>query len=282
MSVSRTELAHSIAPAAVDAQLLELRAPWGLNGGYPDGGGLYLAVEGGCHVRLTGRELRLEQGDALFLPVGEPHALMDRPSSTTITVEEFCRSATRSGGAMIFDGAGAATRLLTIGFLFDLRRPWLDCLPPLHLRAGQHGALIRWLMASADLLRTPLPAPARLQVVRAVMAVVYALALEAPSSTPLSARDDRIVRAYAAMRRQPERTFTVDSLARIAGMSRSAFAAAFAACLGESPIRHLRRLRLERAEAMAATGVLQKAVAGAVGYAHGRSLARALRQHGRA
>jgi AraC-like DNA-binding protein len=274
----RIELAHSVGPAAVDAQMLELRAPWGLKGEYRDGGGLYLAIEGGCHVRVGSRDLRLEPGDALFLPVGAPHALMDRPSTPTISVEQFCRTAIRSDGAMRFGGNGPVTRLATIGFLLDAQRPWIECLSPLHMRSARVGPLVRWLVASADLLRSPLPVTARIEVVRAVMAVLYALALEDPSLPPLSSRDDRIVRAYAAMRRQPDRRWTVGALAAVAGMSRSSFAAGFAACLGESPISHLRRLRLERAKAMSRLGMPQKTVAGSVGYAHGRSLARALRR----
>lgn len=278
VSSLRTELAHSVRPAAVDAQMLALGAPWGLKGEYRNGGGIYLALEGSCHVRIGGRDLRLGPGDALFLPVGAPHALMDRPSSPTTSVEQFCQTAIRSDGAMKFGGTGPTTRLATIGFLLEASRPWIECLSPLHMRGARHRALVRWLVASADLLRSPLPAAARIEVVRAVMALLYAVALDDPSLPPLSPRDDRILRAYAAMRRQTDRRWTVEALAAVAGMSRSSFAAGFTACFGESPISHLRRLRLERAKAMSGVGVPQKSVAVAVGYTHGRSLTRALRR----
>jgi AraC-like DNA-binding protein len=279
VSLHRTHLAQSLAPAAVDAQALELRGPWGLSGEYRTGGGLYIAVAGGCHFRLRDRDLRLDEGDALFLPVGEPHALMDHPSSATMPVEAFCRTAERSGGAMVFGREGALTRILTMGFLFEQRRPWLEGLAPMRLPSSSRRALVRWLIASADLVRSELPDEAKIEVARAVMRVLYALVLAEPTLTKRWVHDDRVARAYARMRQEPSRPWTVDALARVAGMSRSSFAAAFAACLGESPIRHLRRLRLEQARAMSQGRLLpQKAVASRVGYTHTRSLARALRR----
>jgi AraC-like DNA-binding protein len=269
---SWTPLVSSLAPSAIDAQALELRAPWGLHGEYRDGGGLYIAAEGGFHVHTRSGQVRLEAGDAFFMPVGERHALRDQPSSPTTSVETFCRTAIRGPGVLRAPGRGPVTRLLTFGFLFEVRRPWVDTLAPVMIPGAGDKALVRWLVASADLLRTPLPLPAKIEVARAVMRVLYALAR--PSLPP----DDRLVRAYARLRDQPGRPWTVAALASVAGMSRSAFAAAFTASLGEPPIRHLRRLRLDQARTLRGSGLLQKQLADTLGYAHGRSLTRALRR----
>lgn len=59
--------------------------------------------------------------------------------------------------------------------------------------------------------------------------------------------DERIARATQAMRDGPGQTFTVTSLAKIAGLSRAAFARRFLAEHGVPPLRFLTDLRMRRA-----------------------------------
>ena len=65
--------------------------------------------------------------------------------------------------------------------------------------------------------------------------------------------DERIWRAITAMCNAPQRAWTVDSMARVAGMSRSAFAARYQETVGQTPMRSLRRLRMHRAAMALAT-----------------------------
>src|SRR5205085_11792251 len=51
-------------------------------------------------------------------------------------------------------------------------------------------------------------------------------------------------RALAAMHGEPSRPWTVESLARLVGTSRSALAERFASLVGDSPIQYLKRWRL--------------------------------------
>jgi AraC-like DNA-binding protein len=60
-------------------------------------------------------------------------------------------------------------------------------------------------------------------------------------------RDSRIGRALALLHAQARKAWTVDSLAREVGLSRSALAERFAALVGEPPIRYLTRWRLAAA-----------------------------------
>lgn len=59
--------------------------------------------------------------------------------------------------------------------------------------------------------------------------------------------DDRIARAFAAMAARPGDPHTVQSLAQLACLSRSAFMARFAQIVGKSPMYVLRDLRLRQA-----------------------------------
>jgi AraC family transcriptional activator of mtrCDE len=59
--------------------------------------------------------------------------------------------------------------------------------------------------------------------------------------------DRQITRAFADMVARPGAPHTVESLARTAGMSRSAFMSRFTAVLGRAPMSMLRDLRLRQA-----------------------------------
>lgn len=79
--------------------------------------------------------------------------------------------------------------------------------------------------------------------------------------------DTRLSRALHAVFEQPAAAFTVDSLAMIAGMSRSAFAAAFRRAFGQSPMSLVKLVRLRRAsELLVATTLPVADVAKRVGF----------------
>ena len=91
-----------------------------------------------------------------------------------------------------------------------------------------------------------------------------------PSPLPWLAAmaDARLNRAFHAMFEQPAVAYTVDSLALIAGMSRSAFASAFRHAFGQSPMSLVKVVRLRRASELLITTALPVGeVAKRVGFA---------------
>lgn len=68
--------------------------------------------------------------------------------------------------------------------------------------------------------------------------------------------DQRLSRALHAIFEQPAVAYTVDSLAVMAGMSRSAFAAAFRRTFGQSPMSLVKLVRLRRASELLITTTL--------------------------
>ncbi len=90
--------------------------------------------------------------------------------------------------------------------------------------------------------------------------------------------DARLARAVSAFLDKPGQTWTIASLARVAGMSRSAFAATFVRVAGTTPQQFLSAVRFELGARLLAEGVPMKAVARAVGYASSSSFARSMRQ----
>jgi transcriptional regulator GlxA family with amidase domain len=96
--------------------------------------------------------------------------------------------------------------------------------------------------------------------------------------------DRHVERAIEAMTREPNRKWTVASLAKIAGLSRAAFARRFVKAAGAPPLAYLTELRMQLAAArLRETDDTLAAIAIAVGYVSEFAFAKAFkRQFGRA
>jgi len=92
-------------------------------------------------------------------------------------------------------------------------------------------------------------------------------------------RDPHIGRALVAMHREPGKNWTIETLAALAGQSRSVFAERFSAVLGEGAARYLARLRMQLAqEWLAQNGMATAEVASRLGYESEASFARAFKR----
>lgn len=92
-------------------------------------------------------------------------------------------------------------------------------------------------------------------------------------------RDPHLGRVLAAMHRDPGHNWTLESLAGVAGQSRSIFAERFSAVLGEGAARYLARLRMQLAHELLGQGGMSVAeVASRLGYESEASFARAFKR----
>lgn len=88
--------------------------------------------------------------------------------------------------------------------------------------------------------------------------------------------DPRLARSLVALHSAPATPWTLERLAEIAGMSRTAFATAFRACMQQTPGRYLADLRLNLARQAGEHGKTLKEAARLTGYASASALSRAL------
>ena len=87
-----------------------------------------------------------------------------------------------------------------------------------------------------------------------------------------------LARVLQAILERPSERFTVQILASIAGMSRSAFAARFAQAFGQTPMNLLRSARLRRArELLATTDIPVTQIAHNVGFSSRSNFSHAFR-----
>jgi len=92
--------------------------------------------------------------------------------------------------------------------------------------------------------------------------------------------DPHLAKALVLMHDQLERPWTVASLARVAGLSRAAFAARFSAAVGEAPMAYLLRRRMRRAMTLLRGEQATLArVAESVGYGSEAALSAAFKRH---
>jgi AraC family transcriptional activator of mtrCDE len=91
--------------------------------------------------------------------------------------------------------------------------------------------------------------------------------------------DPQVARAFAEMASNPGASHSVQSLSRIAGLSRSVFMARFTRAYGASPMAILRKLRMRQAASLLEKNVLSiERVARSVGYESRSSFFRAFRE----
>lgn len=86
--------------------------------------------------------------------------------------------------------------------------------------------------------------------------------------------DARLAKAITAMHDKPEQAWSLDMLARTAGMSRARFAASFRGTVGTPPLDYLTDWRISVAQTLLRRGKPLKIVAPAVGYSSTAAFAR--------
>jgi len=245
--------------------------------------------------------VRMRAGDVVILPHGDGHVLSNDPSQQPSRIDPAWVAATRDAPKpipVVFhsqyefswgEHAPPGDTELVCGFLSCDRHPFnplLDALPrllhlPASFSAAAHTELGR-LALRAD--RGQPGAAALLERASETMFIDalrrYLECLPANSTGWLAGlRDHQIGRALTLIHRTPARPWTIDDLARAAGMSRSVFCARFLRLLGLPPMQYLARWRMEAAAGLLRGGRAPVAsVALEVGYESEAAFARAFKR----
>ncbi|WP_236246742.1 AraC family transcriptional regulator [Streptomyces sp. CC210A] len=258
-----------------------MRAPWAIEGDAEQSCAvLHYVVEGSCWI--TGEDqppLQLLAGDLAVFPTGAAHRLSDRPDRQGVPLKAVLpERAPGTSGEINIGGEGEESRLLCAGLHYDSSAATglYQALPWALVLDDAQVAREPLLRDTLNLLASP-HRPAgpgdRLIHLRAFeMALVLALRpllrdlTENPSVLPVL-RHPAISRALVMIATRFAEPWTIESLAREVGMSRSAFTAAFRDLVGEAPARHLTGRRMqEAARLLCETSLPQSAVPQRVGY----------------
>lgn len=273
--------------------------PWGLRvPSFQNVARFHLVTRGSCLARISGinANVLLQTGDLIVITRGAEHHLSDENSEPPFTsVDE---AVTKSG----FDGHGAfhwgsaetghqPTELVCGHFAFASARGklLLDALPAfIHIpntkmrRFGWLDAATKFIadevfggeLGSAAIINR-LAEIIFIQTVRA-----YAKTQKEPNGLFAALTDASISRVMLSIHRDPGADWTVDSLARVAGVSRTILSERMKTVLGIPPIAYLTHWRMELAhEALADSKKGMAEIGEAVGYQSLSAFSRKFKKH---
>jgi len=242
----------------------ELTAPWGVDLPAFDGCMMFHIVTAGhCWLEVEGEEPRLlQQGSLTLVPHGNRHYIRSSPTEEAVPLFDIpVEQVSDRYEIMHYGGSGQLTQVTCCVVRFDhVAGQQLITLLPKVLQidtwADDEGSwlqsTLRFIAREAKELRpggeTVITHLADILIIQAIRSWIDT-ASDADQGWLAALRDDHIGRALAAIHREPERDWTVASLAKEIGMSRSGFSARFTNLVGESAMRYLTQWRMQLARA---------------------------------
>jgi AraC-like DNA-binding protein len=268
--------------------VFELRAPWSL-----ELKSALLVVASGSAAIVEGKVAReVHAGELLLRIRGAPVAVRDSVNSkapVSVPPEPpALRVRTLSLG-----GSGAATTLIAAGlhFTFPRASSLLERLPPLIRFSAAAPDAPRGLRAALELFVAEASTAGdgssailgRLADVLVIQALRASAHRGCPKGDLRALADPQLSQALSLMHGALDRDWTVASLGREVGLSRSSFAARFTAQVGQPPLEYLARWRMTCAARMLTESSHPLSqIASAVGYtseaAFSKAFARVMQQ----
>jgi AraC-like DNA-binding protein len=235
--------------------------------------GLHVVLRGPVHLHAPGlpQPLALASGDVAFMARGCEHTLSVGPDLAGLQVQTVGLEVAPSleGDSLVVGGAYQLWAKPLHPFFAELP-PWTVLraearprLGPLALAAGLMEQEIRTAEPGAD------------TIVQALLDIIFTHALrelaaqrgEAGHGWSHAVQDPPVRRALTLMHERSAHPWTLEELAQQAGLSRTALAERFREAMGDTPLNHLRLLRMQRAmRLLSETDAKLEAVAAQVGY----------------
>ena len=248
-----------------------LEAPWSME--FVDRGDatLHLVRRGECLLTSDGETHQLGPGDLAFIGAHRDHRL----------------ESVRSGSIEL---ARPAETLLLCGYCrfetpFD--HPLLRALPTLTIVREEELLRHAWLKSTLDRLsseylsRQPGSQVAVSKLTEVVLVDLIRIDFGRSGNAGFVGAlfDKPVARALSLLHAEPQRPWTLDTLAGAVALSRAAFAKRFRARVGRTMFEYLTTLRMQRAQALLRDTVLPlHEVAARVGYDSGLAFAKAFKR----
>lgn len=269
---------------------LDASAPWGFDSSGEPYLKFVLLVRGSAILTTDSipEPIALRGGDVFIMLEDQPYRIYDHEDSVAtdcVDIEKL-----RIGNKIEVGGGGAVTSFISGFFELDplAAKPLMKVLPPLlHLKLDKGRGLAFHTVLELLAIETEAPGLGSEAVVSRLFELLFVHAIRAYSAQPggpsrgwLAAHSDRhLAQALEAMHGEPAHDWTVESLARVAGMSRSAFAARFKSVVGQTPLEYLTQWRMYCAtRLLQRSGLALAEVSRQVGYESVAAFNRAFRR----
>jgi AraC-like DNA-binding protein len=255
----------------------------------------HVLVEGNCFANILGEKpIAMKEGDVIIFTRGDPHVLSSRPgmrAEPQVAGALDGLSASRLPFLVNLGGDGPVTAKFVCGFLACDAQPFnplLDNLPPVILAGDTLRGEICWLdqlirmatVESADKRAGGEGVLAKLSELMFIEVVRRHLESLPTEQTGWLAglRDPSVGRALSLIHAAAARNWTVEELAKEAGLSRSVLAERFATLVGMPPMHYLARWRMQIATGLLHQGINIANVAADVGYGSEAAFSRAFKK----
>lgn len=253
---------------------------------------VHYVLEGTAHVTID-ESVSVEAGPGSLLIV-PPESLQHLATSSDVLMDkhafEVC-SPVREGILVVDATQGIAEPTLRIacgavlpnplgsfGPLKNLTRPVVEDLTDYPVVSASFAALLEEVKAPKEGSRALMSA-----LMKGCLVVLLRRHLETSrtaGTAPAVFQDSRLSRAISAVLNFPAHPHSLTSLAKEAGMSRSAFAQEFRAAMNHTPMEFVARVRLDLAHRMLETTALGvEGIAAAVGFSSRSHFSHLFREH---
>ena len=263
------EALHALRVQGVFYARSELTAPWGLElPAMPDCLWFHFPVLGHCLLEIGDAEPQLLQaGDFALVPSGERHFLRSEAGARTVSMYDPPYEQVSDSYILMRHGEGGAPTSLVCGAVrvdHPAAKSLLAVLPETIHIGSTSSPQYEWMQSTLRLMGSEASAlrPGGEAVITRLADILIIQTIrswiesdEAGQAGWLSGlRDPQIGRAITAIHRQPDRPWSVASLADHVSMSRSSFAERFTRVVGEPVLSYLTRWRMQVAASALSEG----------------------------
>jgi AraC-like DNA-binding protein len=244
------------------------RPAWGVRvPQYSDVARFHFVLRGECLIRHAdgGEALRLTQGDLVIIPSGAGHALYCTPETEmqALPLETLLERTGYTGeGVLVYPGDDniddRETQLICGHFSVATgqEHPLFNRLPPM-IHIPDYGTSAgQWMEATLRMIGSETAGQdmGRDLIALKLSEMIFAQAIraflkspEAEASQLSGFSDPQLARALTAIHAQPDGAWTLERLAREAGMSRTGFAVRFSQMIGMPPLQYMTYWRMQLA-----------------------------------
>jgi AraC-like DNA-binding protein len=256
----------------------------------------HVVTAGRCFGTVAGGEpVALEAGEVIVFTNGDPHTMSSAPGMhADAATKDLLDLATASQMPfhLNYCGTGPGSTKLVCGYLACDAKPFnplLEALPrvikagdPRNMDAGWLGQFIRFAVAEAGEKRaggeTVLTKMSELMFIEVLRRYIETLPAD-DAGWLAGLRDPFIGKTLSLIHGKPAHDWTIEALAKQAGLSRSVLAERFAEVVGIPPMHYLAKWRMQIAAQLLSGGNANVAsIAAEIGYESEASFSRAFKK----
>ncbi|UII79023.1 AraC family transcriptional regulator [Flagellimonas sp. CMM7] len=227
--------------------------PWGMD--IPKGpfAQFHIVTKGQCVLKTKGKSIQLFTGDIVVFPFGASHWLANNENSKLYQGEDVVKAIL--SGKSLFEGDKLSTTLVCGHFEFDknLDHPFIKELPSIIHIDDTDLKQYSWLKNITDLVieEAEKEQSGSGVIINKLGEILFvhtlrAFILKSKSVNGFIAaiQDERISKVLKEIHTSPKNDWQLESLAQIAGMSRTSFINKFKVLIGNTPFNYLTQWRL--------------------------------------